>query len=332
MLSTAELKLKYDSCSFLYSDFCKEFVKQITFLHEEKKIKLATSITHRVKTWESVLSKIKRYNLELTDINEINDIAGIRIILLFSREVISMREIIESNFIVLRMEDTSDRLQENQFGYGSVHYELKFPDEWLITPTLKRFSELTVEVQVRTNAQHIWASTSHLLQYKSESSTPIPLRRSINRTAALLEMVDLEFERLLKEREEYVSTISEQEDDYILDIEILKDISKDLLPENNYDEEDDYEVLIELTELGILKKSDLLSLIQENLEYALNIEMVMLDRERKLIEKGEQTNQFVIARINTNTYFSHTGIIRTMLRNKFGSEIVNEIIKKKTVE
>lgn len=58
-------------------------------------------------------------------------------------------------------------------------------------------SGLKAEVQVRTVTQHVWAAASHVLQYKQEASVPLPVRRSIYRVSALLETVDLEFERVL---------------------------------------------------------------------------------------------------------------------------------------
>lgn len=331
MFNEEELKADYDLNEKLYNDFCKEFVKQINSLIDEEKISLATPLSYRVKTWNSVLGKIEKYALQPTTIQEINDLAGLRIILLFNRDVSSIINTIDNNYIVLRKEDTSDRLKENQFGYGSIHYELQFPETWLVTPTLKRFSGLTIEVQVRTNAQHIWASTSHLLQYKNESDTPIPLRRSLNRTAALLEMVDLEFERLLKEREEYISSIPDQNIDTILDVEILKDITNSLLPDKNFikDQTESFSFLLEnLEELGVNTKSNLSELIKENLEYALKQDEAKIAEKRKQIESGEENNTFIIERINNNVYYSHVGLIRKMLRNKFGEESVTKLFEK----
>lgn len=34
--------------------------------------------------------------------------------------------IIEDNFLVLKKEDTSNRLDDDEFGYGSIYYYLKY--------------------------------------------------------------------------------------------------------------------------------------------------------------------------------------------------------------
>jgi ppGpp synthetase/RelA/SpoT-type nucleotidyltranferase len=72
------------------------------------------------------------------------------------------------------------------------------------------YFRMVFELQLRTLAQHIWAVASHKLQYKREASVPVPIRRSINRVSALLEMVDLEFDRVLLEREQYVPATRDQ--------------------------------------------------------------------------------------------------------------------------
>lgn len=335
------LKENYSANVLLYNDFCKEFVKQIKYLIDEENISLATPLSYRVKTWTSILGKVEKYDLKPTTIQEINDFAGLRIILLFNRDVSSIIKTIDKHFIVLRKEDTIDRLKDNQFGYGSVHFELQFPENWLGTPTLKRFAGLTIEVQVRTNAQHIWASTSHLLQYKNESSTPIPLRRSLNRTAALLEMVDLEFERLLREREEYISSISEQNNDTVLDVEILKDITSSSLPDKNkmIEDTESYSLLLEnLVDLGINTKANFIDLISENLEHALKVDQEKVTELLKQIESEQEVNSFIKERVkDNNVYYSHVGLVRKMLRHKFGEETVANLFeetkrKKKRIE
>jgi hypothetical protein len=79
-----------------------------------------------------------------------------------------------------------------------VHFVVEFPEPWFVVPTIGPMRGLRAEIQVRTHAQHIWADASHILQYKKESSVAPKTRRDIHRIAALLETVDLEFEKVLK--------------------------------------------------------------------------------------------------------------------------------------
>ena len=70
----------------------------------------------------------------------------------------------------------------------------------------------------------------HTLQYKQEDSVPAPMRRAIHRVSALLEVVDLEFERLLKERESYRSDSGPINTDAILNVDLLEHLLDALLP------------------------------------------------------------------------------------------------------
>lgn len=114
--------------------------------------------------------------------------------------------------------------------------------------------DLLVELQVRTLAQHMWAATSHKLQYKREESVPLPLRRAIYRVSALLETVDLELDRVLTQRGAYVASEVESPTlDAPLNIDLANLIAREVLPAaNDSGDVDGFdEVLQELYEFGI---------------------------------------------------------------------------------
>ena len=157
---------EYDTDAPRFHDLCLEIVKQLEELLKSARINLASPIEWRVKTWASILEKVKRNQIEPKSLAEIRDIAGIRTIALFRRDVGPTQRIIEENFSIVRKEDTFSRLNEDQFGYGSIHYEVQPPRHWLKIPTLRKFDGLRAEIQVRTGSQHIWAAASHILQYK----------------------------------------------------------------------------------------------------------------------------------------------------------------------
>jgi putative GTP pyrophosphokinase len=99
-----------------------------------------------------------------------------------------------NTFDIIKQENTTRKLREDQFGYSSMHYVVRFPKDWLVVPAMALFGEMKAEIQVRTIAQHLWADASHILQYKNEENIPEPIKRSIHRVSAILETVDLEFE------------------------------------------------------------------------------------------------------------------------------------------
>ncbi len=114
------------------------------------------------------------------------------------------------------------------FGYQSVHAILRLSPGLVAASAGSAPDCLRAEVQIRSLAQHTWAAASHHLQYKKERGVPKPLRCTIQRVSALLEAIDLELERVLEEREEYVADIATNVDQLVLDIDILRKILRDL--------------------------------------------------------------------------------------------------------
>jgi len=306
-----------------FRNLCEEIVRQIDQLLKDVRINLASPIEFRVKTWPSILDKIKRNQIQPETLAEIRDVAGIRIIALFRRDMEPIQKIIEGNFKVLNKEDTFSRLKENQFGYGSIHYEVQAPGEWLKIPTLKKLEGLRAEIQVRTGSQHIWAAASHVLQYKKVAHVPFPIRRTINRVAALLETVDLEFERVLVEREEYTEQISQRRDDISLNTESLKRLLDATLPKENRDDEEgeDYaDLLDDLLHFKVRTTSEFEKIIKKHFEAAIKTDKRHVKISIDELEKGEEPGGTSVERTRRGVYFTHVGLARSILALEVGDD------------
>jgi putative GTP pyrophosphokinase len=156
----------------------------------------------RAKSVNSFLEKINRPGKTYSDpLSEITDQVGVRVILYYPSDVLVVCDQIRSEYCVdeINSVDKKTELQDDQFGYSSVHLICKLANnrnsllEWGV------FSEIAFEVQVRTVLQHAWASISHALQYKYESDVPRQFKRRLNRLAGLLELTDAEFMSLRNE-------------------------------------------------------------------------------------------------------------------------------------
>ena len=244
MFEVEILKNELESNRLRYEQFCRELKKQIESLLNESDIKLATPIEWRVKEWGSFYDKCISNNKQPISIFDMNDIAGLRIICLLADDVKKAENILVNNFNIRKHENTHERLLENQFGYGSIHFEITLKADWIKVPTFKNYKNIIAEIQLRTISQHIWASVSHLLQYKKEQDVPPQLKRSINRTAALLEIIDNEFERLFIERKKLVQKNIIHEET-ILNIESLKTILNESLPILNKRVDEPYSILLD---------------------------------------------------------------------------------------
>src|SRR5690606_25945786 len=105
-------------------------------------------------------------------------------------------------------------------------------------------------------AQHTWAVASPKLQYKHEEGVPPPIRRTIHRVSALLETVDLEFERVLEERGSYIAAAADNVDlGELLNVDLLKATLSEILPEKNRVDNEPYaDLLVDLLKFKVASK------------------------------------------------------------------------------
>lgn len=288
-------------------------------------VALGFPIESRVKTWDSISEKIDRKDVVLNSVVDLSDFIGVRVVLLFRKDLARVKDIISSNFELISSEDASDRLGDSEFGYQSHHYSIKVPESWLFVPTWAGLGGFTMELQVRTLAQHIWAAASHKLQYKQEKGVPPPIRRSINRVSALLETVDLELQRVLEERESYTDEMLSQSSssadrDDSLNVDSLAVILGEIFPSKNKADSEDYsDLLLDMNSLGVFGSKQSREIFKRQYKAAMAKERAYVLSPPKGQEKTHRPG----------VYFRHVGLARHALRSEFGDAAMVELFKNK---
>jgi putative GTP pyrophosphokinase len=153
-------------------------------------------IESRTKTVNSLYEKTTRANKDYQEpLKEITDLIGLRIVLYYNDDLKPVCDIIEREFIIDKglSIDKSQILKPHEFGYRSIHYIVSLSKNRSNLCEWKEFSEIKVEIQIRTVLQHAWASIDHALRYKTEQDAPSELRRRLFRLSGLLELADEEF-------------------------------------------------------------------------------------------------------------------------------------------
>jgi putative GTP pyrophosphokinase len=240
---------------------------------------------------------------------------------LFQRDLAQVLKLLELAFRVIDTEDKGANRPVDQFGYTSVHYQIRVPDSWVSVPTFKAFQDFEVEVQVRTLAQHMWADASHKLQYKQESSVPEHMRRAIHRISSLLELIDSEYERLLTERDQYRSEVRSSGHMGRLNTDVLEAILDARLPRRNKAGYEPYSMLVwELGKLGISNSKSLEDLISRRMDEALAEDRKSVER-RDEKNRPDQQNQDAV-------FFTHTGLLNMMLEGEYGTGFHSKIFDK----
>lgn len=314
MVKKPDFSEEYKLKSPLAERFKSAVIEQLMGLIQKHDITLGVPIEGRVKSLSSILEKVDRKGQGISSIFDFDDIVGIRIILLFDRDVTQVKKLIEDNFHVVSSENIAERLTEIQFGYQSIHLISKIPKTWLGVPTLSGFADLKVELQVRTLAQHIWAAASHKLQYKQENSVPFPLKRAIHRVSALLETVDLEFERILDSRSDYLKSNISIGVDGILNVDLFAALLDEMLPPLNKSEDEQYAHLLnQLFELEINTVDKLKGILLSQME-------AVKANDLKLLEKNSFFNNNLTTpeRSAKGVFYTHCGWVRKSVRLELG--------------
>lgn len=179
-------------------------------------------IPYRVKSKKSLLEKWKRPNKKYTNISEITDLAGIRVITLVEADLSKVEEIIKKLFNV-HEEDSGDKnalLGNDKVGYRSKHYVCDIGSTRESLYELKHLKSKNFEIQTRTALAHAWAEIEHDRCYKLKGKLPNEIDRRLKLVAGLLESADNEFNRLTEEIEKYQETIQSQINNDNLNIEL----------------------------------------------------------------------------------------------------------------
>lgn len=291
-------------------------ITQLLALFQKHNLTLGVPIESRVKTWLSIEEKLRRKPKEITSIHALDDLIGVRAIFLFRDDLDMALKIIPEHFEIHSAENASDRLRDSEFGYQSQHFGIKLPASWLSVPSLSGLGDFMVELQLRTLAQHIWAAASHKLQYKMESAVPPPMRRSIYRVSALLETVDLEFSRVLEERNSYINRPNTLKDDNApLDVENLVRALDEVLPKKNKSDNEKYSDLLgDLAKAGVNTPAKVKALIRKNIDTLLKVEQRNI--EGWDYKKG---GDLMVERLQKGVFFAHCGLARVALTLEYGT-------------
>lgn len=162
----------FEKLMFIYSIAIRELETKIGILQDESKIfydyDLIDHVSSRIKKPESIMNKMEKRGYPFTYqemIENINDIAGIRIICPLKKDVFSVKDLIKKipGIHILKEKDYVTNPKES--GYSSYHMILEVP-----VTLSQNMIYVKVELQIRTLAMDFWANLEHKIKYKPEGT------------------------------------------------------------------------------------------------------------------------------------------------------------------
>lgn len=190
---------------FIYKFALDEINTKLTILNDEFQfVHQHNPIEHvksRIKSPESIMSKLQRKGLEVTTENvekHIKDIAGVRVTCSFTTDIYRIYDMIESqdDIKVLSVKDYVENPKPN--GYKSLHLIVEIPVFLSKGPEYVK-----VEIQIRTIAMDFWASLEHKIYYKFEGEIPGNLSHELKEAADIVHYLDSKMIRIMKEVTEF---------------------------------------------------------------------------------------------------------------------------------
>lgn len=151
-------------------------------------------IKSRVKKPQSILEKLKRRGLELSIpsvLENLNDVAGIRVICSFVDDIYKVAEMFtcQDDVTLLQVKDYIKNPKPN--GYRSYHMIVEIPVFFA-----DRKQPVKVEVQLRTIAMDFWASLEHGMKYKKDMPEAEEVIAELKSCADIIAATDLRMQAI----------------------------------------------------------------------------------------------------------------------------------------
>lgn len=155
------------------------------------------SIRTRLKSPESIVEKLLRKNLPLTEAsleNDLADIAGVRVICSFPSDIYALAESLLRQDDITMIEKKDYIANPKPNGYRSLHLIVEIP---IFLHDHKR--KMKVEVQFRTISMDWWASLEHKIRYKKGLPDSAYIEKELLECAQMGAALDARMENLQSE-------------------------------------------------------------------------------------------------------------------------------------
>ncbi|MBQ8636979.1 MAG: GTP pyrophosphokinase family protein [Clostridia bacterium] len=194
-------KLKmFEQLMTMYNCAIREVQTKFEVLNDDLSVRYSRNpiemIKTRIKSPESISEKLKRRGYEVSIdsiVNNLNDVAGIRIICAFVDDIYSVADMLlrQDDITLIEIKDYIKNPKPN--GYRSYHMIIEVPVFFA-----DRKQQMRVEVQFRTIAMDFWASLEHSMKYKKNVENAEEIFAELKACADTISETDLQMMNIRK--------------------------------------------------------------------------------------------------------------------------------------
>ena len=195
---------KFNDLMMMYRCTVREVRTKLEVLNDEFSLEYKRNpisfIKTRIKKPESIYKKLKKLGYEFTAENiqnQLNDVAGIRVVCAFIDDIYTIADLItrQDDITVIQVKDYIKNPKPN--GYRSYHMIIEVPVFFS-----DRKENMRVEVQIRTIAMDFWASLDHQMKYKKDVEDASEISEELKECAEVIAQTDLKMLSLRRKIED----------------------------------------------------------------------------------------------------------------------------------
>lgn len=192
----------------MYHSAIREVSTKLEILNDELSIDNKNnpiqSITSRIKKPLSIVKKLQKLEKDITFdsiVNNLNDVAGIRVTCSFIDDVYRIAEMLvrQDDIILIEAKDYIKDPKPN--GYRSYHLIIEVP---VFFSNKKQW--VRVEIQLRTVAMDFWASLEHQIKYKKGLEGVQDIEMELKECADTIAQTDRRMQDIRKRIEKELNT------------------------------------------------------------------------------------------------------------------------------
>ena len=196
---------KFNDLMMMYRCTVREVRTKLEVLNDEFSLEYKRNpisfIKTRIKKPESIYKKLKKLGYEFTAENiqnQLNDVAGIRVVCAFIDDIYTIADLItrQDDITVIQVKDYIKNPKPN--GYRSYHMIVEIPVFFS-----KGKTPMRAEIQIRTNGMDFWATLEHKMHYKFEGDGPDYITKELRECARYVAELDQRMEELNNEIQKY---------------------------------------------------------------------------------------------------------------------------------
>lgn len=154
-------------------------------------------VTGRVKRRDSIIKKVRLRGYTRENLTEMEDIAGIRIMVQFSEDIWDVLELLRARQDFKIIEERDYINNQKASGYRSYHVVIQYPID-----TIEGHKVINAEIQIRTLAMNFWATIEHSLNYKYGGLIPENVKSRLSNAAREAAALDAEMSSIREEIQE----------------------------------------------------------------------------------------------------------------------------------